>query len=121
MLDRRDAIARMQDEIAELRERVRLLEAALVGEWAPPTEWHLTRSESQVFRFLMRRERASRQAICTALFALRPDKDQPCDKIVDVHICRLRRKLDPFGVKIETIWGQGFALRDRQQWAARMQ
>ena len=33
-------------------------------------------------------------------------------KTVDVHICRIRQRLEPFGVAIETIWGYGYRLSD---------
>lgn len=114
-----ETVTRLRDEVAELRERVRLLEAALVGEWLPPREWHLTRSEAQIFWLLARREFISREQLVTALYAARPDKDQPVAKIVDVHICKMRRKLDPLGAHIETVYGRGYALRDRQFWLAR--
>ena len=47
--------------------------------------------------------------------------DAPKPKILDVFICRLRRKLSgPADVDkcIETIWGRGYLLNDRMNWAA---
>jgi len=39
----------------------------------------------------------------------RPDNMTPTDpKIVDVIICKLRKKLKPKGVSISTIWGHGY-------------
>ena len=38
-------------------------------------------------------------------------------KIIDVFICKLRRKLDEWGLekaKIETVWGQGYMLVDEK-------
>jgi DNA-binding response OmpR family regulator len=29
---------------------------------------------------------------------------------VDVHICKMRRRLEPYGVKIETLWGSGYRI-----------
>ena len=43
-------------------------------------------------------------------------KEQPELKIIDVFVCKLRKKLaQPSGSKyyIETIWGRGYKLRDR--------
>jgi two-component system cell cycle response regulator CtrA len=43
--------------------------------------------------------------------------DEPEIKIIDVFICKLRKKLsDASGGKnyIETIWGRGYALRESQ-------
>ena len=42
-------------------------------------------------------------------------KEQPELKIIDVFVCKLRKKLaQPSGSKyyIETIWGRGYKLRD---------
>jgi len=43
--------------------------------------------------------------------------DEPEQKIIDVFICKLRKKLaDASGGKnyIETVWGRGYALREPQ-------
>ena len=38
------------------------------------------------------------------------------DKIdVDVFVCKVRRKLKPFGVAIRTIWGVGYAIDEPQR------
>lgn len=42
-------------------------------------------------------------------------------KCIDVHINKIRRKLLPLGLKVETVWSRGFRLSDliaRQQVAA---
>lgn len=47
------------------------------------------------------------------------EADEADIKIVDVHVCRLRRKLKPLGVEIGTVWGQGYRLvRKREADAA---
>jgi two-component system cell cycle response regulator CtrA len=41
--------------------------------------------------------------------------DEPDSKIIDVFVCKLRRKLEKSGLKstkIDTVWGQGYVLRD---------
>lgn len=40
-------------------------------------------------------------------------KDEAEIKIVDVFLCKLRKKLAPFDIGIETIWGVGYAMNDR--------
>jgi Transcriptional regulatory protein, C terminal len=32
------------------------------------------------------------------------------EKTVDVHICRMRKQLQPFEVKIKTLWGYGYQM-----------
>lgn len=38
------------------------------------------------------------------------ENEDPEIKIIDVWICKLRKKLQPLGVVIETIWGRGYRL-----------
>ena len=43
--------------------------------------------------------------------------DEPEPKIIDVFICKLRRKLEiagARGVSIDTVWGQGYTLRETE-------
>lgn len=111
---------RQQEEIETLRERVRQLEDALVPDAVTvPIEWRLTSSEARLFAFLTTREVATKAAIMQALYSDRPDED-PEIKIVDVFICKLRKKVVPFGVDIETVWGRGYTLRDRPFYQARI-
>ncbi|MBZ9873107.1 helix-turn-helix domain-containing protein [Mesorhizobium sp. BR1-1-9] len=35
---------------------------------------------------------------------------EPEIKIIDVYICKARKKLDLIGVRIDTVWGKGYAL-----------
>ena len=44
------------------------------------------------------------------------DTDEPDDKIIDVFVCKLRKKLSAAGVEgaeIATKWGKGFALEEK--------
>lgn len=98
---------REQNEI--LREQVRQLKDALTAEFRAPAEWHLTRSENTIMGVLVQLETASLNAIMTALYGTRPG-DVPNQEIVGVFICRMRRKLKPFGITIQTVIGVGFFL-----------
>lgn len=107
-----DLVTRQQVEIETLRERIRQLEEALSPSAVElPLEWRLTASEARVFAHLTTRKVASKQSIMAALYSDRPD-DDPEMKIVDVFICKLRKKVKPFGVEIQTVWGHGYALHD---------
>jgi two-component system cell cycle response regulator CtrA len=111
----RDAyVARLETENDELRERVRQLESALADPtWHPPIEWGLTMSETKVMRALLSRPQVSKLGIMTALYGDRPDDDGGIEaKIVDVFIHKLRRKIAPFEITIETLWGVGYALAE---------
>ena len=75
---------------------------------------HLTEKEYQMLELLSLRKgmTLSKETFLNHLYG---DKDEPEMKIIDVFICKLRKKLDTAtdGVDyIETIWGRGYALRD---------
>lgn len=114
----RRLLAASDQENEILRARVRQLEDALIGTFEVPVEWSLTGSERQVFGVLVTRSLATREAIMAALY-----RDNAVDeaeiKIIDVFVCKIRKKLDPFGVKIATIWGQGYSLAP--EWRAKFQ
>jgi two-component system cell cycle response regulator CtrA len=69
----------------------------------------LTYSERLMVGLLVRRGRVRRDQFMTVLYAERPDHE-PNDKIVDVLICKIRKKLKPYGVVIKTVWGAGYEL-----------
>lgn len=71
----------------------------------------LTGSETTILRELIARfpAVASKERLYNALYALDIDGGAQ-EKIVDVMICKIRKKLAPLGIEITTSWGQGFAL-----------
>lgn len=70
----------------------------------------LTPMEQAIVGLLCERGSASRQDILRALYPER--KAPPAPKIIDVVVCRCRRKLASAGVSIETEWGVGFVMPD---------
>lgn len=100
----------LKQENALLRERVASLEAVLVETSPLPIEWRLTMQETRVFGVLVNRELATKEAIMAGLYFDRGADEVAEPKIVDVFVCKMRRKLRPFGVEVQTIWGQGYAL-----------
>ena len=108
-----------KNRIEMLEERIRQLEDTLSPQTAQVrVEWSLTQSEARVFAHLTTREQATKQSIMLAMYSDRIDIE-PEIKIVDVFICRMRKKLKPFGIEILTIWGAGYALKDREQFLVR--
>jgi two-component system cell cycle response regulator CtrA len=75
---------------------------------------NLTGREFAVLEILaMRRNRAVRkEAIVAGIYAL--EGDEPDSKIIDVFICKVRRKLAKAGAPnlITTVWGVGYRLQD---------
>lgn len=107
---REDLSRRLLAENEMLRERVALLERELAGGGiVTPLEWRLTTSEEIVFGALVAREIATKEFLMTLLYrGLQQDEAEI--KIADVFICKVRGKLKPFGIRIETRWGRGWSL-----------
>lgn len=51
----------------------------------------------------------SKESAMEWMYQLNPDKE-PEIKIVDVLICKIRKKLEPLGIRIDTVWGKGYVL-----------
>lgn len=49
---------------------------------------------------------ATRERIYTLLYGMH--EDPPNQKILDVYLSKLRKKLTPYEIKIETVWGRGY-------------
>ncbi|MGE0289285.1 MAG: winged helix-turn-helix domain-containing protein [Bradyrhizobium sp.] len=99
----------LERENEELRERVRQLEDVLGMSFDVPVEWGLTASEARLIGMLLRREIVSKENALLCLYQTRPD-DMADPKIIDVFICKARKKLKPFGVEIRTVWGKGYLI-----------
>lgn len=106
----------LRDRCELLEEQVRQLQELLVPSellFLPIPEVHLTTHEARLFAHLISREFGTKASCFAAMFGL--DGEQT-PKNLDVHIYRLRAKLGAAGVVIDTLWGQGWRLRDRGKW-----
>lgn len=116
-MDQTARLEALEAENERLQDRVLVLEDLLgIGiEW--PLFLGLTPHEGKVLGALMRREVQSKEGLLLALYGTRPDGDMPDIKIIDVFICKLRKKLGRFGITVDTLWGQGYrlpmAMRDK--------
>lgn len=114
-----DLIEQLKRQMDTLRERNRQLEELLAPSTTIiPVEWRLTPSEARVFAHLTTRDKCTKDSIMAAMYSDRIDVE-PEIKIVDVFICKLRRKLNPYDVTITTIWGSGYSLENREQFSGR--
>lgn len=105
--------ATLHARIEELEEEVRQLRNLRFGphEGQPiPTRINFTYREIQLLTTLVTNcDRVlSREFIYSALY--RFSDNMPEEKIIDVFINKLRKKLKPWGVTIETVWGVGYKL-----------
>jgi two-component system cell cycle response regulator CtrA len=111
MADLQARIDVLQDEIADLKERVARLEEALGMTHDVPLGLALTPAEARVLGILMKRDVAKKDMIMIALYDGRhAEKDIPEPKIVDVFVCKMRAKLKRYGLEIKTVWGIGYSM-----------
>jgi two-component system, cell cycle response regulator CtrA len=116
-----DVAARLEAverENETLRERVAALEELLRGKEPPPIEFGLTGSEALVLGLLMSRGAVTKDAIMAVLYHNR-GRDEAEVKIADVFICKIRKKLKPFGVEIATHWGRGWEMPEKSKQVVR--
>jgi two-component system cell cycle response regulator CtrA len=96
------------------RDRLRLERDRLRDLLAPPgylpASLGLTPTEERAFKALVAHKEWEKEAFLTAVYLDTPEDDMPDIKMVDVLICKLRKKLEPFGLEIETLWKKGFRL-----------
>jgi two-component system cell cycle response regulator CtrA len=66
---------------------------------------HFTPQEAAILEALLKRAQMSRAGLLIASHDPMSGEDERDEKIVDVFICRIRKKLEPIGVKILTSGG----------------
>src|SRR5204863_2599039 len=83
------------------------------------TALDLTPREHELLEYLMRHQGrlVSREMLAREVWK-EPARATPLDNVIDVHIARLRKKVDPDGVPrlIHTIRGVGFVLQEGVPW-----
>ena len=103
----------LKDENERLRAEIDEFKRQLAHEYSAPREWMLTALEERIVGLLVKSESCSKDMLFNGLYGDR--LDQPDPKIVDVFICKIRKKLAPFEIEIETLWGRGYRLSDRSR------
>jgi DNA-binding response OmpR family regulator len=115
MLRTMPQVASPTDELASLRSENAALRAALSANEIPlPASWRLTATEATITRALLTTEQVTKQAL--SLIIWRRDGTSKDLKNLDVFISRIRGKTAGAGMKIETIFGEGYRLADRDAW-----
>lgn len=74
----------------------------------------LSPAEMLIFSLLMDRPHATRGMIHKAMDFRRIDHRQDYTdhdrKLIDTIICKMRRRLKPYGIEIKTVWGHGYQI-----------
>lgn len=109
----RPQVIALMEENATLKEALRQMRDFLIPQAIIPFSWRLTGRERDV---LLALRKASpnvlhRERMLITLYGIL-EADMPDQKILDVWICKLRRKLmlSQTRVTIETVWGRGWRI-----------
>lgn len=101
----------LQRQLDDAEFRLEQMSSAL-DQHGEPVFAGLTVNEATIAQLL--RERSPnvvrKSAIYDLLYSMRHDDEMPEPKIVDVWVYKARKKLDQFGIKIETSWGRGYSM-----------
>lgn len=84
----------------------------------PGTFKGLTRAQARMLSLLLVQERVTWES----LYAVSGSEAKEASDIVKVQICKLRQVLKPLGLRIDTIWGWGYAIprEDREACKAKV-
>ena len=107
----KDYTARLRDENEELKEKVIQLKEELgLSKGLDLAIYGLTSQEMKLLNILVARKFVSKEA---GFCAVRLNLDYDYwggTSLLDVVICKVRKKLKPYNIKIETIWGRGLCM-----------
>lgn len=102
----------VRERIDYLTEENRQLREAMLGKRAGfPFEWGLTIGEERVLNSLFTAPNHKRTV--QALLFASGVKDEANPKMIQVRICNLRKKLNPYNIAIKTNWGEGYELSSK--------
>ena len=88
-----------------------------------PPSFKLSKMEEKLLVYLMGQSKPTKAMMMEALYGdyyVSPEILMPDIKIIDVMVCKLRKKLEPFGVVIMTYWGRGYYLTELNKDQVRM-
>ena len=101
-----------QRERALLVEQIELLKREIYGlSWVSPPELKLTAAQDCIVAAMVAHDRVlSDQFLFDASRTRGTSSDEMGSHLVTVMICHIRKKLEPFGLKIRTVYGRGYCL-----------
>lgn len=99
----------LEAELERANARITQLEEAMGMGVITPVDWKLSPSEMRIFGALLARTYINADAAMAVLYRDQ-GKEEAHVKILDVFVCKLRKKIGPFGITIETIWGTGYRM-----------
>lgn len=102
-------IAKLRGQVEEARETIRNLRDLLMPPLVFPRKWQLTGAESRLLAALYSNPNGLSREVGHAVVDNNPEPLTE-QKIVDVFVCKLRKKMKPYGVSFVNQWGRGYAM-----------
>lgn len=100
-------VERTRDEMQDMRETFGI-KGDLI--WVYCERFGLTKQQAEVLSLLVTREFLTKDQLDFGSRAAKSARGEGYDKIGQVIICCLRKKLRPHGIEIKTIWGEGVCM-----------
>ena len=105
-----DTIAALRAVAETQAEVIAQLQATLAPHYGFEAIGRFSPQEEIVLAAIVRFDIATFEQIYQGLYAGRYGRDTPDDNIVKVHVCRIRPKLAPHGIVIESWYGRGYRM-----------
>ena len=100
------------EENERLRQKVAALETMYAAKYQPADAWGLSRGEHRLFTVLAANRIATHAQLLLALEYEPFRHDQAASAESVKTLCnRLKRKLEPFGMSVDNVWGLGYTLK----------
>lgn len=101
-------IRNMTDQLEEAKEKIRMLQKEISYDESCPHWLNLTASEWETLSIILKRGVGRRETIMMMLFG--NNQNPPGAAIIDVFVNRIRKKLKPYNISIDAVWGEGFKI-----------
>jgi DNA-binding response OmpR family regulator len=106
------------DELERLRARVEELEFHIkeinreLATCATHWPFHLPPKSALLLAVFVKHKNKvlTKEVLWRYLYGLMPEADQPAANVIDVFICKIRARLDKFGVHISTVYKTGYLI-----------
>ena len=111
------SVSALDDFEAAVKERVKEATATIdTAILALQRKYGLTVSEAKIVAMLSAKPGVAftKDAIYSMLYSGAGAEDMPMQKVVDVLVCKARKKIASADGSIETVWGQGYLWRKKE-------